>query len=114
MSFVTPTIKVKITDLIAEKIAEEYLTSNPDVTVDEINSAVISEFDRASQIRTLRAPVAVFIEEGVEVKDFEATVSQSWTHEGDRYLMLVSGDIVNYSQDSRAAAVSIREMIRAA
>lgn len=113
MSFISPTIALKVPDHLANVIAESYLASNPDVTVDDINSSVISDYDRKSGIRTVRAPVAHFIEEDVSVTDFEGTVSQMFTQAGDRYMMLTSGDIVNYSLDVRNAAIVIHEKINA-
>lgn len=103
----TPTIKAVVLDEDVPSVVWGLRGLMPDKTDLEICDWLISFTLTADIPSPILSPRAVFIESGIEVSDFKGELSHDFINNGDRYLVLVSGDVINMTADTRETAAKL-------
>lgn len=103
-----PTITVSLSPKQVQKAANKVRYSCPDATVHEVALGMIEH--KMKSVKRFTASRAKFLDTGLEVRDFKAAVSMRFTVGDEVYIVLVTGDLINFSRDCYETARKVLEV----
>lgn len=103
-----PTITVSLSPKQIRKAANKVRYACPDATVHELAKEMVEH--KKNKVKRFTASRAKFTDTGLEVRDFKAAVSMRFMVGDEEYIVLVTGDLINFSRDCYETARKVLEI----